>query len=77
VPGDTTDSSFATIELTGGEWKAAADLGDRYLLLLVASCCGENPNIQRLHNPACAVAAGQAQVVHVVYRFQLVAPAEA
>jgi len=70
----TTDSTFANVELTAGEWQAAGTLGDRYWLFLVAQCCGAAPRIFRLQNPACVVQRGQAQVFPITYRFSVIAP---
>jgi hypothetical protein len=72
----TTDSTFANVDLTAGEWEAACHLGDRYWLFLVAQCCSAAPRIYRLRNPACAVQRGQAQLVPVTYRFSVIAPSQ-
>jgi hypothetical protein len=67
----TTDSKFANVELTAGEWCAATARGNRYWLFLVAECCGVRPRIQRIQNPAYLVQTGVAQVVPTVYCFSI------
>src|SRR5262249_47086253 len=63
---------FANFDFTVGEWRAAQELGSRYWLYLVADCCGREPKIQRLRNPAQLVASGEAELVPVVFRFAAV-----
>jgi hypothetical protein len=65
----TTGARFANIELTVGEWTAAAALEERYWLYLVADCCTSTPKIQRLQNPARLVHSGAASIIPIVYRF--------
>jgi len=67
----TAAAIFASIDLTAGEWRAASSLGDQFWLYLVACCCGIEPIIQRIRNPAILLESGLAALTPVVYRFSL------
>jgi hypothetical protein len=47
----TTGIRFASIEVTGNEWQAAAKLRHRYWLYLVADCWGPQPQVERVQDP--------------------------
>jgi Domain of unknown function (DUF3883) len=65
----TTGPVFGSIDITVGEWRAALTMSDRYWIYLIANCCGTEPLIQRVQNPARLLEAGEAELAPVVYRF--------
>jgi hypothetical protein len=67
----TTGPVFGSIDITAGEWKAALTMADRYWLYLVANCCGTEPILQRMQNPARLLQTGAAELAPVVYRFSV------
>lgn len=68
----TTGPLFGSFDITAGEWNAASTMADSYWLYLVANCCGTEPILQRIQNPARLLDAGEAQLLPVVYRFSAV-----
>ena len=67
----TTGPVFGSVDITTGEWNAAVAMADRYWLYLVANCCGTDPRVQPIQNPARLLSAGVAELTSVVYRFSL------
>ncbi len=65
----TTGPLFGSIDITVGEWNAALRMADRYWLYLVANCCGREPIVQRMQNPARLFQTGAAELTPVAYRF--------
>ena len=68
----TTGPVFGSIDITVGEWNAALAMEDHYWLYLVANCCGKEPLVQRMQNPARLLQTGAAELSPVVYRFSVV-----
>jgi hypothetical protein len=65
----TTGPVFGSVDITAGEWNAALSMADRYWLYLVVNCCGTEPILQRIQNPARLLDVGEAQLLPIVYRF--------
>lgn len=68
----TSGRTFRDVELTAGEWRAAAALGERYWLYLVADCLSGAPAIQAIQDPYGRVAGRSMQIEPLVWRLSLV-----
>ncbi len=60
--------AFLNFQLTPGELRASQQLGNRYLLLLVADCLGQSPRLQVIPDPYAMISDGALELVPSSYR---------
>jgi hypothetical protein len=67
----TNGRCFPNIEITANELQAARDMGDRYVLVLVALVESSAPKVEFIKNPAKLIDSGSMLVEPTIYRLSL------